>query len=83
MMLCFSGRNLDSCGVSELHALGLVVENEDPLPENLQNVGTMNYAADAEGNWIILTICPCTQEDCCNVNGECSLMSCKIVAKTD
>ena len=63
--------------------MGLEVENEDPLPENIPNVGTMNCAAEAVGNWIMPTICPCAQENCRNTNGKFSLMSWEIVAKVD
>ena len=56
--VCNSGRNLAGANASELRALGLEVENEDPLPENIPNVGTMNCAAEAVGNWITPTICP-------------------------
>lgn len=78
-----SGRNLAGADASELRALGLEVENEDPLPENLQNVGTMNCAAEAVGNWITPIICPRVKENCRNTNGKFSLMSWEIVAEAD
>ncbi len=78
-----SGRNLTGADASELHALGLEVENEDPLPENLPNVGTMNCAAEAVGNGIMPPICPHAQETCCNTNGKFSLMTSEIVSKAD
>ncbi len=37
----------DTSGIAELQALGLEVDNKDPLSENLANVGTMNCAAEA------------------------------------
>lgn len=37
------GRTFVSADGSELHSFGLLVENEDPLPENMANVGTMNW----------------------------------------
>ncbi len=77
-----SGRNL-GVDSSELCALGLVVENEDPLPENMTNVGTMNCAAKAVGNWIKPTTCICAQEKCCNMNGKLSSMIWEILAKAD
>ncbi len=81
--ICNIGRNLTGFDASEKWALGLGVENEDPLPENLPNVDTMNHAAEAVGNWITPTICPHAQENCCNTNGKFSLMSWEIVAKAD
>ncbi len=63
--------------------MGLEVENEDPLSDNLPNVGTMNCAAEAVGDWITPTICPHAKENCCNTNGKFSLMSWEIVAKAD
>ncbi len=67
--VCNSGRNLAGANASELLALGLEVENEDHLPENQPIVGSMNCVAEAMGNWIVPTICPCAQEICCNTNG--------------
>ncbi len=55
--------------IAELQALGLEVDNEDPLPENLANVGTMNCASKAIGNWIDPNICPCVVENCRNIEG--------------
>ncbi len=60
--VCNSGGNLAGANASELNPLGLELENKDPLAENLPNVGTMICAADAVGNWIMPTICPCAQE---------------------
>ncbi len=77
------GRNLAGADASELCALGLELENEVPLPENLPNFGTMNWAAEVGGNWITPTICPHAQENCCSTNGKFSLMSWEIVAKAD
>ncbi len=62
------GKNFEGVDTSKLCALGLAVENEDPLPKNMANVGTMKHAAEAVGNWITPTICPCAQENCCNMN---------------
>ncbi len=81
--VCNSGRNLTGSDASELCTLGLEVGNKDPLPENLPNIDTMNGAAEAVGNWITPTICPCAQKNCCNTNGKFSLMSWEIVAKVD
>ncbi len=78
-----SGRYLAGADASELRALGLEVENEDPLPENIPNVGTMNRAAEAVGNWITPTICPRAQENCRNTNGKFSSMSWEIVLEAD
>ncbi len=50
--------NLGTADISELRALGLEVENEDPLPENRANVGTMHHAAEAVGNWVNPIVCP-------------------------
>ncbi len=43
--VCNSGRNLAGADTSELHALGLEVENVKPLPKNLPNVSTMNCSS--------------------------------------
>lgn len=64
-----------------LHALDLEVENEDPLSENMANVGTMNHASEAVGDWITPTICPCTRANCFNNIGKFSSMNWQIVAK--
>ncbi len=53
---------------NQVLSLSLAVENEDPLPENMGNAGTMNHAATAVGNWITPTICPHAQENCCNIS---------------
>ena len=60
---------------AELQALGLEVDNKDQLPENLENVGTMNCAPEAIENQIDPIICPCVVENCRNVKGQFQLMS--------
>ncbi len=79
----YSRINLDGSDVNELWALGFIIENEHPCSDNLPNVGTINCAAEAVGDWIAPTICPYVQENCCNINGNFSLISWKIVVKTD
>ncbi len=81
--VCNSGRNLAGADASELLALGLEVENEDPLPENIPNVGTTNCAAESVGDWITPPICPCDQENYCNTNGKFSLISWEIVPEAN
>ncbi len=68
MTVCYGGKNFDGSNVCELHALDLMVENEDPLSENLSSVGMMNCAAEVVGNWITPCICPLDQENCCNIS---------------
>lgn len=53
------GTNVDFSDIGELSALGLKVDNEDPLLENLLNVGTMNHASEAAGTWINPSLCHC------------------------
>ncbi len=43
--------------IADLKVLDLKVENEDPLPENFLNLGTMHHAAAAIGNLINSIIC--------------------------
>ncbi len=71
-----SGRNL----ASELNALGLEVENEDPLHENMAHDGTLNCAVKPADDWITSLICPCAQENCPNIYGKFSVISWKIVS---
>ncbi len=76
-------RNLAGADERELRPLGLEFKNDDPLPENLPNVGTMNCSAEAVGVWITPPIRPCAQENYCNTNGKFSLMSWETVAEAD
>ncbi len=62
--------NGDTSEIQELYALGLKVDNKEPLPENLPNVGMMNCASQAIGTWINPSLCPRVQENCCNSNGK-------------
>ncbi len=75
--------NLGTADISELLALGLEVENEDPLSENRANVGTMHHAAEAVGNWVNPIVCPRVQENCRNVNGHFSRISWEIIAEAN
>ncbi len=54
--------NLGMSDISNLQALGLEVKHKDLLPKNLRNLGTMNHAAAAVGNWVNPTVCPQIQE---------------------
>ncbi len=62
--------------------LGLRVENEDPLPKNLPNLGMMHHAAAATGNWINLIVCPIIQASCRYVNGCFTTMAWQIIAES-
>ena len=76
--------NLDVSDLADILALGLQIDNEDPLPENLPNVGTMNKRAEPVGRWICPIVCPHVQEaNGRNLNGRFSKMSWEIVAEAD
>ena len=75
--------NIEESDISQLRSLGLEVENEDPLPENFANVGTMHRAAKAVGNWTNPILCPRVQENCRNSNGRFTTMSWEIIAEAD
>ncbi len=75
--------NTDVSDIAELGALGLQVDNKDPLPENLENVGTMNCAAEAVGTWINPIVCPCIVENCRNLKGWFQSMSWEIIAEAN
>ncbi len=77
------GTNVDSSDIGELRALGLEVDNEDPLPENLPNIGTMNLASEEVGTWINPSLCPCVQENCRNSNGKFSSMNWEVISEID
>ncbi len=81
--VCNSGKKIAGADASELHTLGLALENEDPLFKNMAYVGTMNCSAKDVGNWITPTICPHAQENCCSMNGQFSSMNWETVAKAD
>jgi len=48
--------------LADILALGLQIDNEDPLPENLPNVGTINNRAEPVGRWIHPIVCSQVQE---------------------
>ncbi len=77
------GTNVDSSDIGELRALGLEVDNEDPLPENLPNIGMMNLASEEVGTWINPSLCPRVQENCRNSNGKFSSMNWDVISEID
>ncbi len=82
--VCGQQGNLDMADIAEILALGLQIDNEDPLPENLPNVVTMNNCAQPVGAWICPMVCPCVQEaNGQNLNGRFSKMSWEIIAEAD
>ncbi len=71
-------------GITDILALGLKIDNEDPLPENPPNVGTINNRAQPVGTWICPIVCPFVQEaNGQNLNGRFSKMSWEIIAEAD
>ncbi len=44
--------------IADILVLGLEIDNEDPLHENLANVQTMNKCAKPVGRWICPIVCP-------------------------
>ncbi len=77
------GGNLGTADISELQALGLEVENKDPLPKNRANVETVHHAAKAVGNWVNPIVYPRVQENCRNINEHFSRMSWEIIAEAN
>ncbi len=79
-----STRQSDMSDIADILALSLEIDNEDPLPKNPPNVGTINNHAKPFGRWICQIVCPWVQEaNSWNLNGWFSKMNWKIIAEAD
>ncbi len=58
--------------ISKLQLLGIGMENGDPFPKNLPNLGTMHHAHVSIGISYNQNFCPKIQENFKNVNGQIS-----------
>ncbi len=63
--------------------MSLEVDNKDPLPENMANVGTIHCAAESIGNQIDPIICLLMMENYRNVKGLFKSISWKIIVEAD
>ncbi len=76
--------NLDMSDLADILALVLHIDNEDPLPENLPNIGTMKNHAEQVGQRIHWIVCPQVQEaNGQNLNGQFSKMNWEIITEAD